>query len=434
VPEAWLAMIEGFYGPAYPHEERLALLRWLPSVGYTDYAYGPKDDAFQRADWRSPYPTEMAAQLAETLAVADESGIRLTLSVSPGLDWKGTDDHAALVAKVQQLYDLGARSLGVYWDDVPPGGEDLGRSHGAGVAAAAAGLPDDVRWMTCGTDYAFDTVTAYLRGFVAELPPGTPVAWTGPDITSPVVTAESARRLGEELGRPLLLCDNWPVNDLGMAGQLHLGPAPYREPALRNEVAGVGFNAMSLPLSSRVALELGARHWLHPDEDRAAAWSEVVSAVPGLAPLARACRSWVDEPGPDPELVAWLDQALVGGDQLLAYLAAGCREGLAPEWAAELAPWIDSWEAEARVLTWIVRTARGEDTGDGVDFQLDWLALHRREAQVFGTRLAVYGLSYRLGPEAGERLLPHPHSVVRGENLTDLAVRRALEGLHALAP
>jgi hypothetical protein len=426
---SWLALIEGFYGPAYRHEDRLDLLRWMPGAGFTDYAYGPKVDAFHRASWRSPYPEDQVAELTETLRVAEECGIRLTLSVSPGLDWRGADDHEALVEKLRQLYDLGARSLGVYWDDVPPGGEDLGRSHGAGVAAAAAGLPDDVRWMTCGTDYAFDTVTAYLRGFAAALPPGTPIAWTGPDITSPVVSASTAATLTEALGHPLLLCDNWPVNDLGMAGQLHLGPAPYREPALRGVVAGAGFNAMSLPHASRVGLSLAARHWLDPEEDRDAAWSAVVSAVPGQEPIARACRSWVDTPGPDPTLLSWLDEALVGGSQLLDHLSAGCRTGLASEWAAELEPWLATWEAEARVLSWVIRTFRGEDPGDDVDLNRDWLALHRREAQVFGTRLAVYGLSYRLA----DRLLPHPDTVVRGENLTDLAVRRALEALHALS-
>jgi hypothetical protein len=428
----WVALIEGFYGPPYRHEDRLALLRWMPSVGLTDYAYGPKDDVFQRESWREPYPAEELAHFAETLAVAQEAGVRLTLAVSPGLDWRGADDHPALVAKLRQLHDLGVRSLGVYWDDVAPGGEELGRSHGRGVAAARAGLPDDVRWMTCGTDYAFDTVTAYLRGFAAELPAGTPIAWTGPDITSPVVTAEVASRLAAELGHPLLLCDNWPVNDLGMAGQLHLGPAPYREPALRSAVVGMGFNTMALPLASRVGLSLGARHWLHPEEDREQAWLSVVSSYPGLLPLARGCRGWVDAPGPDPLLVEWLEAGLAGDDRLLGYLDAGCRTDLDPAVEAELEPWLASWEAEARVLGWVVRTCRGETSDEQLELGSAWLALHRREAQVFGTRLALYGLSHRLGPELGERLLPHPASIVRGENLTDLAVRRGLEILHAL--
>ncbi len=424
----WTAVIEGFYGEPYRHEDRLALLAWMPGAGFTDYAYGPKGDPYHRGTWRDPYPADVLAQLQQTAVAARQAGIRLTLSVSPGLDWKGHEDHPALVSKLRQLHGLGVDSLGVYWDDVPPGGEDLGRSHGEGVAAAVRGFPADVRWMTCGTDYAMDAMTPYLTGFAQTLPAGLPIAWTGPDITSPVVTAELAAQLQEQLQHPLLLCDNWPVNDLGMSGQLHLGPAPYREPALRDVVAGIGFNAMALPLASRLPLEIGARHWHRPDEDREAAWREVLASHAGLTPLARACRSWVDTPGPDPELATWVDEALAGGDRLLDFLAAGCRSGLDSALAAEVAPWLDSWDAEAAVMVSSLLALRGELVDPEFNLGTDWLALHRRPAQVFGIRLALYGLSFRLE----DRLLPDPASVVRGENLTDLLVRSGLEGLRRL--
>ncbi len=423
----WTAVIEGFYGKPYRHEDRLALLAWMPGAGFTDYAYGPKGDPYHRGTWRDPYPTDVVAQLRETAEAARRAGIRLTLSVSPGLDWQGPEDHPALIAKLAQLHDIGVDSLGVYWDDVAPGGEELGRSHGEGVAAAVHAFPQ-VRWMTCGTDYAMDAMTPYLAGFAAAVPPEVPIAWTGPDITSPAITADLASRLQEQLGHPLLLCDNWPVNDLGMSGQLHLGPAPYREPALRDVVAGIGFNAMALPLASRLPLELGARHWHRPTEDRESAWREVVATHSGLPPLARACRSWVDSPGPDPELTAWVAAAFNGDDQLLDFLAAGCRDGLDPALAAEVEPWLDSWDAEADVMISSIRALRGEAIDPEFNLGIDWLALHRRPAQVFGIRLALYGLSFRLQ----DRLLPDPASVVRGENLTDLLIRSSLEGLRRL--
>jgi hyaluronoglucosaminidase len=300
----WLAAIEGFYGPPLAHAARLDLLRWLPGAGFTDFAYGPKDDPFHREQWRTPYPSRHLARFAETLAVARDAGVELTLSVSPGLDWHGDSDHGALVDKLRQLYDVGVRSLGVYWDDVPPGGAGLGHSHAAGVAAAMRGLPGDVRWLTVGTDYATSTVTDYLHGFAAALPAEVAIAWTGPAVTSPAVPAEIAAELRERLGHPLLFCDNFPVNDLGMSAVLHLGPAPARDAKLRDVVAGAGFNMMSLPLASRPGLEAAARHWLRPDEDREAAWRDVVSHYPGLMALARGCRSWLTDPGPDPELVS----------------------------------------------------------------------------------------------------------------------------------
>ncbi len=429
----WLAAIEGFYGPPYAHEDRLELLRWLPTAGFTDYAYGPKDDHYHRERWREPYPPDELARLAQTLAVAREAGVTLTLAVSPGLDWRDEADHAPLVAKLRQLHDLGVRSLGVYWDDVAPGGEEHGASHGRGVAAAVAALPDDVRWLTVGTDYAMSEVTPYLRGFAAALPPEVAIAWTGPSVTSPEVTAEDAARLTAELGHPLLFCDNWPVNDLGMSSVVHLGPMPARDPALREAVAGAGFNMMSLPRATRVGLAVAARHWRDPHEDREQAWRSVLDGFPGLLPLARACRSWLTCPGPDPELASWVDPGLLGDSRLLDYLEAGCRSGLDPAWERELEPWLAAWEAEARVAGGVLRVVQSLATGvevpDAPDVTSDWLALHRQAQQVFGIRLAMYGVTYRLG----DRQMPHPASVVRGENLTDLVVRRALEGLHAFA-
>ena len=429
-PAPWLAAIEGFYGPPLRHEARLDLLRWLPSAGFTDFAYGPKDDPFHRARWRDPYPAEHLDRFGETLAVARAAGIELTLSISPGLDWQGESDHAPLVAKLRQLYDVGVRSLGVYWDDVAPGGNELGRSHALGVAAAMRGLADDVRWLTVGTDYATSHVTDYLHGFAGALPAEVAIAWTGPAVTSPTVPADVAARLAEELAHPLLFCDNWPVNDLGMSAVLHLGPAPARDPGLRDAVAGAGFNMMSLPLASRPGLEVAARHWRSPAEDREAAWRDVIDGYPGLAPLARGCRSWLTDPGPDPELVSWVAPAFAGDTRLLEFLDAGCRAQLPPEWTAELEPWLAAWEAEARVISGTIRVMQGASPlTDAPDLGVEWPALHRLPQQLFGIRLAVYGLSYR----AGDRQLPHPQTVVRGENLTDLVVRAALDGLYDAA-
>lgn len=427
---AWLAAIEGFYGPPFTHAQRLDLIRWLPSAGLIDYAYGPKDDPYHRAEWRAPYPPGHLADFAETLAVARAHGIELTLSISPGLDWQGEADHEALAAKLRQLYDVGVRSLGINWDDVPPGGEDLGRSHGRGVAATVRALPSDVRWLTVGTDYATTVVTAYLRGFAAELPADVVIAWTGPSITSPDVPADIAARLAQELGHPLLFADNWPVNDLGMSPQLHLGPAPFREPALRDAVTGAGFNMMSLPLGSRPGLELAARHWRDPHEDREQAWHDVLSHYPGLMPLARSCRSWLTDPGPDAELLSWISLGLAGDGRLVEFFDAGCRQDLPLDWQVELEPWLASWEAEAGVAAGAIRVIQDPSTAaDAPDIGVDWPNLHRREAQVFGIRFAVYGVSYR----AGDQLLPHPGSIVRGDNLTDLVVTTALEHLFALS-
>lgn len=419
----WVAAIEGFYGPPLSHTARLELVRWLPSAGLNAYVYGPKDDPHHRDRWREPYAADALVQFEELLDTCRGAGVDLAVTVSPGLDWREGGDEAALVAKLRQFSDLGVRTLGVQWDDIPPGGEDLGRCHGRAVAAAVRGLPDDLRWLTVGVDYATRHATAYLRGLAAELPDHVSVAWTGSSITSPTVTVGEATALTEALGRPLMLADNFPVNDLGMAPVLHLGPAPAREPGLADVCAGVGFNFMNRPLASRVGLAVAARHWRDPHEDRETAWSEVVDGVPGLRPLARACRSWLTDPGPDPELLSWVDPAFDGDERLPDFLAAGCREGLEPAWQAELEPWLTAFDWEALVMNFAIHLVRGEGRGVAMGIGDVWPRLHRMEHQVFGIRFAVYGVTWR----DGDTLLPHPTTVVRGDNLTDTVLLRALE-------
>lgn len=416
-----MAAIEGFYGPPLAHDARLDLIRWLPTGGLNAYSYGPKDDPYHRERWRDLYPASHLAAFEETLDAATSSGVQLVLTLSPGLDWHEGDDEEALVRKLRQLYDLGVRNLGVLWDDLPPGGEEFGRVHGRATAAAVRGLPDDVRWMTVGVDYATSHVTRYLRGFADALPPEVTVAWTGPSITSPEVSAAEAARFFEELGRPVFFGDNFPVNDLGMSPVLHLGPAPERDADLRDLCAGVGFNFMSRPLASRIGLEVSARHWNDPSEDRHAAWEDAVAKVPGLGPLARSCRSWLTDPGPDPELRSWIEPALNGDDRLLEFLAAGCRAGLDPAWQEELDPWLTAWEAEAKVIEHAIHLGRGAPR-EGFDLTQEWPALHRQHAQVFGIRFAIYAVIWRMG----DLQLPDPSSVVRGGNLTDELVHAVL--------
>ena len=116
---AWPAALEGCYGPPLSHEQRLTLIRWLPSGGLADYAYDP----FHRDQWRTPYPAGQLVRLAETLAAAQECGIELTLSISPGPDWRGEAEaqSPANVLRVIPAPSSGteAPDIGTAWPHLP---------------------------------------------------------------------------------------------------------------------------------------------------------------------------------------------------------------------------------------------------------------------------------------------------------------------------
>ena len=424
----WLGVVEGFYGPPLSHEDRLDLLAWVGRWGFNCYGYAPKDDPLHRQRWREPYGDDDRDRFADLLARGREHGVEVALVLSPGLDWRPGEDEPALVEKLRVFRELGATVLGIAWDDVPPGGADLGSAHGRAVRAAVEGVGTDVRWITCPTDYATAVPTPYLEAYAAAVPDGVEIMWTGPSIVSPSVSADGARAMGSVFGRPPLFAENFPVNDGAMSDVLHLGPYPRRPADFPDATTGVFCNLMPRSRASYVGLALAARFWTDPTSDREQAWREVVAAIPGLGPLAKACRSWVGEEPIDPELTAWAEAAVASGGsdgRLREYLVAGCRAGLDPRLAAEIEPWLDQWDAESQAmqfaLTLLATPGRPADLAF-VTSEL-WRRARTMRAQVFGVRWAYYPVT----EWADGRFHALPEALVMGENLTDRLCRAALD-------
>ncbi len=434
-PQRWLGAVEGYYGEPLAHVARAELVEWLGAQGYNCYGYAPKHDPYHRDRWREPYPDDELAQFAELVQVGARSGAELAMGLSPGLDWR-EGDEAMLIAKLARFRELGVSVLAVAFDDVPPGGAELGRTHGRAVAAAIEALADpEVRWFTCPTDYATPVVTPYLRAFADALPDEVGIMWTGPSIVSPRVTAGDVRAFAEELGRKPLFAENYPVNDGGMEGVLHLGPYPDRSPALVEETVGVFCNFMRHPLASRVGLAAAARFWLDPTRDRIEAWREVVAAHPGLEPLALASCMWVGATEPAPELVEWVDAAIatLGADtRLRDHLQAGCRDGLDPALAAELEPWLDQWDRQSHAMQFALQALpHGDKRPASIAFAVQalWRRARERSEELFGIRWAGYPVTTWDGDTYAL-----PAGVIIGENLTDRLCRHALGLPPALTP
>lgn len=425
----WLAALEGYYGPPLDHDARVALVEWLGNHDYDAYAYSPKNDPFARDRWRDPYPADELARFAELVGVCRDAGLELSMTMNPGLDWRVGDpaDVDALTAKLDAFRAIGVAGLAVAWDDVPGGGAEIGAEHGNAVARAFERIGGDARWFTCPVDYSAREPTAYLRAFADALPPEVAIVWTGPGIVSPTLTGADATPLAAALGRELLFGENFPVNDGGMAHVMHLGPYPTRDASFVDATGGAVVNFMHRPLASRLGLAVAAKFWRDPTGDRYAQWVDALAEFDGLEPLARACSSWVDDPEPDRVLREWAATA-PHDDRLERYLAAGCRDGLDPDLAAELEPWLAQWEAEAKAMQaalWLL-AAGGSVTMDEVGAMAQhWYDARRSETQAFGIRFAYYPVSSR----DGDRLISDPVSIVEGTNLTDRLCHRALDAV-----
>jgi hyaluronoglucosaminidase len=263
-------MIEGFYGPPWSHDERLDLIAFCGAEGLDTWVHAPKDDPYHRARWADPYPDEELERLRELVAQAQRHGVGFAYAIAPGLSicHARDDELARLLAKCEQVRDVGAASVQLLWDDLEHTltcAEDRERYGGESSPVAAAQAELSNRFareldqpgplVVCPTAYAGTEDSPYRRTFRRLLAPETVVYWTGPEVVSIAITREeldvAAARFG---GRRLVIWDNYPVNDFDPA-RLFLAPLRARDPRLFDgPLAGLIANAMLQAVPSKLPL------------------------------------------------------------------------------------------------------------------------------------------------------------------------------------
>ncbi len=287
-------VIEGFYGKPWSHQDRLDLLRFMGRVGLNTYIYAPKDDPYHRDRWREPYPPAEAARLHQLVDSARAAHVSLWYAVSPGgsMTYADSGDYAVLLNKLAAVRAFGVTTFGLFLDDVPATliHQADQRQYGSLAAAHASlinRLAKDVQaWgdtlvvtPTTYTDAWGDQ--AYLGAIGPAADPSVPFLWTGSDVAAPTVTAAEGARWRAVLKRPMLLWDNYPVNDFAR-WRPFLGPLRGRAPDLPSSVAGIFSNPMNEAHASMIALATLADYARDPAQyDPDASWRAALHALYG---------------------------------------------------------------------------------------------------------------------------------------------------------
>ncbi|MVA75677.1 hyaluronidase [Auraticoccus sp. F435] len=295
--------IEGFYGEPWTPQERLDQMAFHGDVKANTYIYAPKDDPYHRELWREPYPADRLAELRELVQEATAHHVRFTFALSPGntVCYSAEEDHRALVAKLQQMYDAGVRAFSVPLDDIAyarwnceADEETFGAPGPAAAGVAQARLLDRIQrefietsegahpLQMVPTEYSDTEDSAYkqaLRGMDEDVV----VMWTGVGVVPQEVTTEQADRAAQVFGGPPFLWDNYPVNDYGQtSGRLLLAPYAQREPGLSQHLAGIVSNPMNQASASKVAVfGVADFTWNDTGYDPERSWREAMRYLAG---------------------------------------------------------------------------------------------------------------------------------------------------------
>ncbi len=406
--------IEGFYGSPWTSAQRADQLAFYGDMKLNTYIYAPKDDPYHRERWREPYPADKLAELQQLTSVATAHHVRFTFALSPGntICYSSEEDYAALTAKFEQMYAIGVRAFSVPFDDILIDRWNCAGDQAAyGDATAARAGAAQAAWLDriqhdfvdthpgayplqmVPTEYSDLTDTGYKQA-LRTMDDRIVVMWTGPDVVPPAITNAQADQASTVYGGPVLVWDNYPVNDYWRtAGRLLLAPYAKREAGLSDHVTGIVANPMNQAAASKVAL-VGVADFTWNDRayDPETTWkralsyiargdAKATSALEVFADLSRLAPTFgdVDWQPQSPALSAqiatfwseWKTDRATAVAHLRAYVdriqqaPATIRSSLAdPGFVADASPWLDATALWGQATSKLLDAADASIAGD----------------------------------------------------------------------
>jgi len=262
--------IEGYYGIPWSNEDRMSLMRFGGNFKMTSYVFAPKDDPYHREKWAELYPPEKLAEIKEMAQVGNENKTRFVWTISPLAEvakiaqsggnpmLKLQENTDKMLAKFNQLYDVGVRQFGVLGDDVGSLPRDYVVALMKSVSDWAKAKGDVYDILYCPASYNSSwawnpaELNAYEKGFDKSIQ----IFWTGSTTCAPIdqstIDTFKTRSNGGVVRRDPLFWLNWPVNDVDMS-RVFLGKGEMLQPGIKN-LAGAVTNPMQEAEASKVAL------------------------------------------------------------------------------------------------------------------------------------------------------------------------------------
>ena len=440
-------VIEGFYGTPWSHEQRLRGLAHFSDFGFNRYLLAPKDDPWHRYDWRSALSEDFLNRVSDLIAQGKKNAVTVAVAISPGLtvEYSDANDVKAIMVRFKQLHSIGVREFGLFLDDIPARLQSekdsakfnsIMQAHSFycnAVWAELKKLDSDNTLAICPLQYHGKATEEYITEFGNALDPDLALIWTGREICSEYLDVSDAKVFQANTNHTPLYWDNYPVNDVAMLHELHVGPIEGREKGLENHSLGYFANPMDRFELSLISLNtIGDYLWDTQGYDPQGSWEyslTVLADDPGdraaIRNLLRACFESCLRVNPAPDFSAMLEAASFSwktgkpaqAAQLIEAHASQMLRDVAtiksaqfskPHWREESMKWLTKYVAVGKALLEIARIVGNcgvskNSNLSGSKADLDQITTIRASLNSDPTRLFGSGLDMTLA-ELGDEI------------------------------
>jgi hyaluronoglucosaminidase len=324
-------VIEGFYGTPWSHEQRLRGLAHFSDFGFNRYLLAPKDDPWHRYDWRSPLSEDFLNRVSDLIAQGRKNAVTVAVAISPGLtvEYSEAKDVQAIMVRFKQLHSIGVREFGLFLDDIPARLQSekdsakfktIMQAHSYycnAVWAELKKLDSENTLAICPLQYHGKATEEYITEFGNALDPDLALIWTGREICSEYLDVADAKVFQANTNHTPLYWDNYPVNDVAMLHELHVGPIEGREKGLENYSLGYFANPMDRFELSLISLStIGDYLWDTQGYDPQISWEYSLTLLmdnsgdrTAIRNLLRGCFESCLRVNPAPDFSAMLEAA-----------------------------------------------------------------------------------------------------------------------------
>lgn len=256
-----IGVIEGFFGPPWDIDSRLAFADLMQKHGGDFFLYAPKSDSALRRNWRNTWPPNYLKTIETLCHEFHKRGLLFGVGLSPfGLQHPISQvDSELLKVRIEALNNLGIDLLGVFFDDMPSN-PNLLEIQAKVIEWIRASFHNKV--IFCPSYYSLDPKldqvfgqrpTGYIEGLNREIPSDVAICWTGPQVISSEITTDHLGYISTVLGRKPFIWENLYANDGPRNCKfLKLKYFEGRSPNILNLVGGIGLNLMNQPYLSQL--------------------------------------------------------------------------------------------------------------------------------------------------------------------------------------